>query len=75
MTVMVIWSGSVPGPVPDLRCLLQRSEPSQGDAEVTPADAWSGEEYVRDESKGCDAALVKFLKRVQRCPDQCARYQ
>ncbi|KAK9846155.1 hypothetical protein WJX84_001791 [Apatococcus fuscideae] len=53
----------------------QGCQTRQGDAETTPADAWSGEDYVRDESKGCDAPLVKFLKRVQRCPDQCARYQ
>ncbi|KAK9835263.1 hypothetical protein WJX84_006409 [Apatococcus fuscideae] len=54
---------------------LQEPQATKGDAEMTPADAWAGEAYVRDEANGCDVALVKFLKRVQRCSDQCARYQ
>jgi pre-rRNA-processing protein TSR4 len=35
---------------------------------------WTGETYERGEARHADDAYLKFARRLQRAPDQCARY-
>ena len=52
---------------------------SSGDAADEPSATWDGEGYEKDEvlviegRKGVEKRFLKFMKKLQRVPDQCVR--
>ncbi len=55
---------------------------AEGSGGAEAPEVWAGERYEPDavlqlegRSGGPDSAFIKFTKRLQRCPEQCARYR
>mmetsp|Transcript_19793 Transcript_19793/g.47231 ORF Transcript_19793/g.47231 Transcript_19793/m.47231 type:complete len:415 (+) Transcript_19793:85-1329(+) len=54
--------------------LLERYERDSAAVSGSAEESWAGEEFEEERTLTVDTAGVRFMRRLQRAPEQCARY-